>query len=286
MLPRGLLVNGYTFQRLSALVVLRSCESIGISFCLLLIPSISWASDGFLLSFKFTKVSSCDRADLILQLVEKVWLHQVNLRRNLIASTFHGEIIGIVVLIVTEVLAVLVLSELLVFIFLAVIVHGFMNVRQHFILVNDSLLWERLKTLFEHRALVAQVFGVLFHMDQSIHDFGTHVNFVTCWGLLWWLSWCFRYYGVIWLGRNLLIFDINLRLSTWREWFILDISGSTLSRQGSSHYFGWLIHWWRSLSYFTCTKEDRWAKGLIMIMRKVAWRRMMNRKPWSMSRSK
>jgi hypothetical protein len=66
----------------------------------------------------------------------------------LIASTFHGEIIGIVVLIVTEVLAVLVLSELLVFIFLAVIVHGFMNVRQHFILVNDSLLWERLKTLF------------------------------------------------------------------------------------------------------------------------------------------
>lgn len=73
----------------------------------------------------------------------------------MIASAFHGEIIGIVILVVTEVLAVLVLSELLVFIFLAVIVHGFMNVSQHFILVNDSLLWERLKTLFEHRTLVA-----------------------------------------------------------------------------------------------------------------------------------
>jgi hypothetical protein len=127
---------------------------------------------------------------------------------------------------------------------------------------------------------------VLFHMDQSIHDFGTHVNFVTGWGLLRRLSWCFRDCGGIWLGRNLLIFDINLRLSTWREWFILDICGSTLSRQGSSHYFGWLIHRWRSLSYFTCTKEDRWAKGLIMIMRKVVWRRIMNRKTWSMSRSK
>ena len=287
VLPRGFFVNSYTFQRLSALVVLRSCKSIGISFSLLLIPIISWASNGFLLLLKFTEVSSCDRADLILHLVEQVWLHEVDLWRNVVGTALHGEIIGVVILIVTEVLAVVVVlrEQLLIFIviLLAVIVHGFMNVSEHLVLVDHSLLRQGLETLFQHRPLVAQVFSVLFHMDQSIHHFGTHVNLVTRWGLLWRLR-SFRDCRGIGLRRNLLIFNINLWLSTWGGRFIFDMRVSALSRQGS-HHFSWLIHWWWSLPYFTCTKKDRRAEGLIIIMRKVAWGGVVDWEPWSMGRS-
>lgn len=68
-------------------------------------------------------------------------LHEVYLRSEVRLTALQGQVIGVVILIVAEVLAV-VFRELLILVFLlllAVIIHGLMDMRQHFTLINDSL---------------------------------------------------------------------------------------------------------------------------------------------------
>jgi hypothetical protein len=104
MFPWGFFIDCHTLQRFSALSVLRYRESEGISVSIMMINSFWSGRQWSLFLFKFIEVSCSYCANFILNFVEQIGLHQVDLRCKILVtvnfSTFHCKVIRIIILVI------------------------------------------------------------------------------------------------------------------------------------------------------------------------------------------